>query len=123
MINILQEISEKPKSGENAHQFFLRFNDLPPDKQNHLIKVIMENSSIWTIRAQRKISKNQIQQILESTNPIIWKINKEYITKPFYHWKEKGLSQLIYHYWRVAFNNKRPNRNLRWITEWLVWDV
>ncbi len=124
MINILQTLKAMPKKRMDGNYFIVRFQDFSNFAQNKIVELIKHSSSIWTIRIDEeneKISANRIKEILEEANPVIFDCSSSYPGSPFFRWREKGLSSLIYNIWRVDDKHYKPRQNqIDHLINWLI---
>jgi len=108
MINILQTIKNLPKLETEGNRFHIRFMDLNDNIQNKFVATIKNISRLQTIKNNEKISSNRIKEILEDCNPVLYSPNIHCPNWSFFRWKEKNISSLIYHIWRIDDKHYKP---------------
>lgn len=121
MINILQSLKLMSKKRIVGSHCLIRFMDLSSFVRDKIIDLIMCDSSIWTIKKNEGIPQNRMKEILEEANPVLFNFHLFRSKVPFFRYREKYLSSLIYHIWRIDDKGYKPQQHrLDWLIDRVI---
>jgi len=83
---------------KEEQMIMFRFNDLKGSARRRFAKRLLEDSSIYTIRAAKE---HDVLEVLEIANPILisggYGLYKTWSHSTIYRWGEKRISRLVYY--------------------------